>query len=112
MRTAIEPDRGKRRMRRLDQRRVVQRRTPKAKTMPRLRLYGEHDIGECRELRKNRGDLERAGETLQCAAPRGLARDIAPAKHNHALIRRQLALDLRNERRLAGAVRSDQSMRF
>src|SRR6185312_1521390 len=80
--------------------------------MPGMRLHRERDVVEHREVEKERGDLERAGEPEMAAPPRRQARDVGAGEADAAGIGRQLAAELGDERGLAGAVRADDGVQF
>ena len=80
--------------------------------VPGMRLHGERDIVEHREIEEQRGDLERAREAEMAAAPRRHARDVGVAEMNAAGIGDQRAAELGDERGLAGAVRADDGVQL
>ena len=95
-----------------NQRRVAARRAPEAEGMAESGLHGERGMIEYGEIRHERGDLERARNPHSRTTMRRLRRDVAPVQADFAGVRTQQALQLRNERRLACAVRPDDRMAF
>src|SRR6266853_488609 len=85
---------------------------PETKRMPGVRLDGEGDVVERREIEKQRGDLKRAREPERAAPIRRQHRDVPVGKADRPGIRRHLSRELSDQRGLAGAVRPDQSVEF
>ena len=74
------------------------------------RLHRQRDIALGGEAAEDAGDLERAGEAEPGALGGGERGDVAPLEPDGAAVGRELAGDLADQRRLAGAVGADQRM--
>jgi len=85
---------------------------PEVERVPIVGLCRQRDVICRREVRKQRGDLERACQPERTAPPRRQAGDILSGKMNGAGIRQQLSGELADQRGLAGAVRSDDRVQF
>src|SRR5262245_46356369 len=87
-------------------------RTPEAKAVPYLGLYGQGNVLERREGGENTGDLEGMCQS-QSGAPGHRQRcDIASREVNMSSLRAHLAGQLANEGRLASTVGTDDGMEF
>src|SRR5437899_6599774 len=86
-----------------EQRRIAPRIAPEAEAVAGVRLHGEGDVGERAELRVDARDLERARESLARAPRRGELRHVLAAEGDAAAVRAQVAGQLPDEGRLAGA---------
>ena len=73
-----------------------------------MRLHGERHVVERGELAQHGGDLERAREPQPHAGVRRQARDVVARRSGSCRSRAQLAGELGDQRRLAGAVGADQ----
>src|SRR6476661_3135211 len=94
------------------QRILAARRTPEMKGMTGMCLHGKRNIVEDGKIRKQRGDLERAGEA-ELAAPIGGQRgDVVAAEMDAADVGRELSGQLADQRALARAVRPDDGMKL
>ncbi len=94
------------------QRRVLARRTPEAKAVAGVRLHRQRDVVEHAELAVDAGDLERARKPLVRARGGAERGDVLPGEPDAPRIRAQVAGELCDQRRLAGAVRTDDGVRF
>src|SRR5918912_1235132 len=86
---------------------VAPRVAPEAEAVARLCLDRKRHIVERGELRIDARDLERAREPLARASRRRERRDVLAGEDDAPGIRREVAGELSDEGRLAGAVRPD-----
>ena len=93
--------------------RVLARDAPEeAKTRSRSRLRRQRDIGERRILRQERGGLERARKPPAAALRHVESRDVLAVEDDAAAVARHSAGQLVDQRRLARAVGTNQSMQL
>ena len=107
-----QADLGEKLARRLAQPRDPRGRPPEPEAVRLGRLHRQRDIFLGGEGRKDAGDLERAREPEPRALGRGQRRDVAAGEADGPGVGRDLAGQLPDQRRLAGAVRADQRMRL
>src|SRR5262249_27026624 len=82
--------------------------SPESKAVPTMGLRCEGDVLERGKGRKNAGNLERAGKP-HCGPGVGFQRrDVLTVEPDRSIARSELPGDLRDERRLARTVRTDQ----
>src|SRR3974390_2428272 len=80
--------------------------------MPGMCLQSESEVVEHVEVEKQRRDLERAREPKPAALIGRQMGDLRLRKPDVALIGKRLAAQLRDKRRLAGTVRTDDGVQF
>src|SRR5215510_7702373 len=80
--------------------------------MPGMRLYGERNIVERGEVKKQRRDLERAGKAKGAALMDRQGRDIAAGEMDAPGVGRDLTRELPDQRALAGAIRPDDGVQL
>ena len=77
-----------------------------------MRLNRQHDVLQQGHVLKHAGDLERPGEAEMRARRHGGFRDLLAVEQDLAGIRFHLAGQLRDQRRLAGAVRANDRVKL
>ena len=85
---------------------------PEAERVAGVRLHRQRDIVEHAQIEKQRGDLKRARKPERAARVHRQRRNIVAAEINAAGVGRELAAQLRDQCRFAGAVRTDHGMQF
>ena len=107
-----QADTLERRERRAAQGVFAPRVAPEPERMAAMRLHGERDIVERREIAKQRGDLERTRQPQLAAAINRQPADLGAVEADAALFRDDLAAQQADQGGLAGAVRPDDRVHF
>ena len=94
------------------QSRIIPGAAKKLKAMSGPRLHRHRHICQYGELRKNRSDLKRSGDTQMRALVRGLAGDVLAVEEYLPAIGRKFALQLCDQRGLPCTIGADQRMGF
>ena len=85
---------------------------PEAEAVAGVGLHGQRDVVERAEVAKDAGDLERAGQAALRARGRDRRGDVRAGEADRARVGAQVAGELADERRLAGAVGADDRQRL
>ena len=109
---ALRPTSAEDRVRRIAQARVLAGRPPEPEARPGVRLHRERDVVERGEVAVDAGDLERPREAAVRARRRAERGDVFAGEPDVPAVRPQIAGELADERRLAGAVGADDRVRL